>query len=589
MVSRLTFKISALFLLLFMTAVSQLTYAARITVDIDRTILEEGESFNVEFSSDGSVDGEPDFTVLDKDFRFLSQSQSSNIQFINGRMSSQKQWQLILMPKKTGKVVIPAINFGKDKSKPTAVIVKKTSANNNNKDNALIFIETEATPKTAYIQSQIIFTMRIYHAISLVNASLSEVHLSDKNAIIEKLGDDISYEKRIKGNRYKVFEKRFAIFPQQSGELKIDPVEFEGQYINNRRMLQSKFIQSDPITIEVKMQPDVQSAKASDRWLPSTNIKIDEQWSADLSSIKVGEPITRTITITAEGILGAQLPELTSGSIEQIKQYPDQPQVTTRKTKTGVIGIRQDKIAYIPTKSGKFRLPGIEIPWWNTQKDRQEIARIPSYEMNVKPGAKPQSSTVPPADPAPIILPQTDATTSTQSNVENELPSAGIGLQTSTEWQGNYWFWISIIFITLWLATLSLYWRQKLSTKSSLIEPGKRNTQNVMALERKLRQACNRDDAEAVKLLLLEWASAVWPTTKPMSLGEFSRRCDPQLSIAVDTLGRKLYGNIRSSTVTAVWNGPDFWKIFDEHKPVKHDKASAKATNVLQPMFQHST
>ena len=581
MVNRRLLSIFLAMLFMLLVVIPLTASAGRITVDLDRTILEEGESFNVEFTSEGSVDGEPDFSILDKDFRFLSQSQSSNIQFINGRMSSQKTWQLVLMPKRTGQVVIPAISFGKDKSQATTVLVKKATAGSGSRDNGLLFMETEATPKTAYIQSQVVYTLRIYHAINLVNASLSDLHVSDENAIVEKLGDDISYEKRIKGVRYKVFEKRFAIFPQQSGEIKIDPVDFEGQYVNNRRMLQSKFIHSDPITIKVKPQPSVQSAKPGDRWLPAANIKIEEQWSADLSSVKVGEPITRTVTITADGIMGAQLPELNSTPIQQIKQYPDQPQVTTRKTKEGVVGIRQEKIAYIPTKPGKFRLPAIEIPWWNTAKDRQEIARIKSYEVDVSPGVNAQGGNLTPVAPE-IVAPTADS-----SPAINNSPNEAQPVMVQTPWYGNPWFWSSMAMIVIWLMTLLLFWRWRrstaqLSTSQDKRAVASRNTQKQTAVERKIRQACNRDDAETVKQLLLEWGGAVWPSAPPISLGELSRRCAPQLSIAIDSLGRSLYGSPPGR-----WDGPAFWNTFSAHKSAEGAQRNKDALQVIQPLHKN--
>ena len=321
MVSR--YKINSLVCLLLL--LFPILASAKIDVILDRTTVEVGESFTVEFESDGDVSGDPNFSVLEKQFRIISRSESRNIQFINGNLSSQKKWTLILMPRKSGILTIPSVKFGKDKSPARKVTVKKAGTTTSNKGDELIFVEAAAEPRNAYIQSQIIYTVRIYHAINLVNASLSELKLSDSNAIVEKLGKDISYEKRINGRRYKVFEKRYAIFPQKSGKLTVDPVEFEGQYVNRRRVLQAKFMKTKPIKLTVKPQPVYQSTNPGDSWLPANKVTVEEAWSDDPTNFKVGEPITRTVVVSAPGLDSrSRVPpsRVTRSSIPRIPRQP---------------------------------------------------------------------------------------------------------------------------------------------------------------------------------------------------------------------------------------------------------------------------
>ena len=103
-------------LLLLTALVGAPGYAATIEASIDRMTVQENESVNLTFSSDADVEDDPDFSPLEKDFRILNRSQSSNISIINGRVSRQITWQLMLMPKRSGDLTIPSIAFGRDQS-----------------------------------------------------------------------------------------------------------------------------------------------------------------------------------------------------------------------------------------------------------------------------------------------------------------------------------------------------------------------------------------------------------------------------------------------------------------------------------------
>ncbi len=103
---------------------AQLLQATTITVKTDRQDVGLNESFVMIFESDGSVDDDPDFSPLQKDFQILSRSSSSNMSIVNGKISSTKTWKLTALARREGKLVIPPVSFGKDRSQPSFVNVK---------------------------------------------------------------------------------------------------------------------------------------------------------------------------------------------------------------------------------------------------------------------------------------------------------------------------------------------------------------------------------------------------------------------------------------------------------------------------------
>lgn len=267
-------KLVVLPLLLMLFSVN--AFAASINVSVDRNPVAINDSFQLVFTTSTSADGDPDFSPLKQDFEVLNQQQNSQSSWINGKSSKTIQWTLTVMAKRIGRLTVPVINFGDDKSSPLTIIIEKAT-NHQNKQTQELFLEVEVSPKQAYVQAQILYTMRLYQRVQIAQASLTEPEIS--NAVIELLGDDRIYNTQIKGVNYRVTERSYALFPQQSGELTIPPLVLTAQIIiddpNSRGnsffnipKTQTKRVISKSINLNVLPRPDSFDGK---HWLPAKN------------------------------------------------------------------------------------------------------------------------------------------------------------------------------------------------------------------------------------------------------------------------------------------------------------------------------
>ena len=215
------------FILLFLCAIlvfllPRLGITAEITTSVDRNPINLSDSFQITFTATEEPDGEPDFSALSEDFTLLNQSQSNNSSWTNGQLSSSLQWIVTVMAKQAGTLIIPAIPFGTDSSQILQIQVQKTANTANAPVDDDLFLEVDATPENTYLQSQIIYTLRVYTRININQARLNEPELSD--AVIERLGEDSNYNTQINGVAYSVTERKYALFPQKSGALTINPI-----------------------------------------------------------------------------------------------------------------------------------------------------------------------------------------------------------------------------------------------------------------------------------------------------------------------------------------------------------------------------
>ncbi len=533
--------------------------AATIRAHLDRNPVTVNESFMLSFDVQGDADGEADFSPLEALFDILSRSQGSQIQIINGRMDRTTQWQLTLMARAAGNYTIPAISFGKDRSNSLSLVVQAETTDASTQGGT-VFLEAELTPQQAYLQSQLVYTVRLLRSVNLRSASLSEPKLSGVEAMVEKLGDDRSFETLRNGVRYVVVERSFAIFPQQSGTLTVEPTVFQGQIIEGSRFnfnetLRSRRVTSESFSVDVQPIP----AAAKRPWLPSRELRLVEEWPQDPPRFRVGEPLTRTVTLTASGIAAAQLPGLAGTLPDGLKQYTDRPLVKDQTRADGLTGIRQEKIAILPSRPGRFELPAIEIPWWNTETGQQQLARIPARSIEVSAAAD--------AQPAPLPVEAGPAHSDSQpAEIVQQRHAAG------------FWPWLSVMLVLGWLATAFLWWRQRHKPESEPRSSPRKPDKPNEAL-REFKRACRHKDAGACKIALLKLAKNHWQERPPTSLGVIANRVAPAFADAIDELNRALYGQD-----TVDWDGARLLR--EAERWLKSDPLSTVSQpSPIQPLY----
>ncbi|MDH5472063.1 MAG: BatD family protein [Gammaproteobacteria bacterium] len=552
--------------LLFLFLQTTFSVAASITAQADRNPVHINESFNLIFEASGSVDDEPDFSVLKSNFSVLNQSQSSSISIINGAYSKTTRWTLLLMPKQAGVFTIPSIAFGKDTSPQLRMTIKPEQPSSNGQTGDL-FMELDVSTRKTWVQGQIILTVRLLSATNISQFGISKLETNSIDLVTENLGEDKRYQTTRNNTPYLVFERKLAIFPQQTGTLRIEPFlgEVEVSTGSNsyfdpfRRQTKIKRARSEAIEIEIAGIPKSFTGKT---WLPASELKLVEEWSDDPASFKVGEPITRTLSLLANGLTSSQLPELTLPAVNGLKQYPDQPLLKDNKQGDGIIGIRQEKVAVIPAQSGPFILPAIEIPWWNTTTGKMEIARIANKTIVVAANASTQAT-------APTISTKPDP-------AMDKLPLSPVVTQTQDS--ASLWFWLSLIFATGWLSTALLWWLSG-KTKKAPATNDTNMTTSIKQAEKSLNKSCQNNDARACKQALLKWGKLIY--NKPLTnLGDLAQLAGEPLASRINTLNAALYSQSPSS-----WTAQDMMQII---RQIQTDKLQKKPVpkNTLEPMYK---
>ena len=509
---------------------------ASLTATADRTIIDSNETLQLLVRLDSqALMGEPDFSVIESDFEILSTSRQQQYSRVNGQTQSYTDWNLLLAPKRIGRLLVPSIKYKKDISNAIEITVRKATAAS--AAGQPVYTETLVDKSEVYIQEQLLLTHRLYTSVRLSDLGLDPLKVDD--ALMQKVSET-QFQKNVAGKNYQVVEIIYALFPQASGKLQIPALRFSAYETSNNRYggfsaRGNRIIRNtDAKTIDVMTRPahiDI------DNWMPASSIRLEQQWSSPLDQLKVGEPVTRNISITASGLTGAQIMPLSLSESDDYKVYPDQPQLGDSADAAGVTGIRRESFALVPNRPGEITVPAVSVRWWNSRKQRMQTATLDAVTLQV---AAAEVSAMNPYNSAPnaavgansLII---EATPEAPKSLMAELRSS-LALQLSVAGNALLLVLLLVLLLFVWLGRSSKAApRRDLSGLNSARLELKQLLTNI-------ERAARKSDLVPLRDSLLAWGRCIFPQQKIKTLAEIAALLDDgQLQQQFDLLDQALY------------------------------------------------
>ena len=488
---------------------SNMSAVAATSATLDRSKIYSNETVQLTVKTDNTdTSRAPDISELSKHFDVLGQNQSSSTVIINGKVESSKSWIYQLAPKRDGLITIPSITVGKEKSQPISLKVLPQNKAKQYGDAQPFFVDVSSDKKTAYVQEEILVTVQVNTRNALSDVQLES--LQPENYLIDELNNS-SYERTINGQRYITYERIYSISPQESGQLTIPALTAAGviPYRNSFNPFnRGKTVQvrSEPLTIDIQEIPSSSSGK---NWLPARELRLADSWSAEPTTMQLGDSITRTIKTTAKGLRAEQLPPIEIKTNDLFKIYPDKPELNNTGDANGIIGERMDTIAIVATKPGKLTLPEISIEWWDINTNSTKKAVLPEISITVVgniPAPSPQQ-----------IPPQT--VPAEQSIAPPAAPEPQVIIQESPTWKIA-----TAISSLMAMLFMILFLRERL--KKSVGTEEKVVVTNITTFElSKLKSACSKGELATIRNEMLHWAKTSWPRLSIHSTADIARVC----------------------------------------------------------------
>lgn len=187
--------------------------------------------------------------------------------------------------------------------------------------------------------------------------------------------------KQINGQTYAGVVMYFHVFPYTSNDLLFPSLEFtvetpdQGGFTGVKRN-----VRTPERTIKVRPVPP---GFDKDQWLVTTNMTVVDRGLQQVSEVKVGDVITRSIRRNVNGTVAELIPPIAWDTITGVRLYPTRGEVSNNKTKTAISASRTDGVRYLFEREGEVTLPEMELTWYNPRAKKLFKRTLPARTITV--------------------------------------------------------------------------------------------------------------------------------------------------------------------------------------------------------------
>ncbi len=371
---------------------------ASVRATVDRSEVAPGESLVLTVEIKG---GEGNVSVSGiRDFDVASQGSSRNISVINGRMSSSTTYTYVLLPKKTGRLLVPPLPVTVDDqtlyTQMLAIQVSEDQSGPVDGVTADLFVDISLSDASPYLGEQVVARVKIYNAITIAGRAFRQEPVFD-GFTAEKMDGARSYSAMIDGRRYQVVEVVYVLVPEQTGQLSAGPAAVEFEVVSrDRRTSRSPFdaffdttrtvpkiIRAEAVPVTVRPLPTYSGSKPFSGLVGEfdLNVAIDE------TDLNVGGSANLTVTVIGRGnIREAPLPSLELPE-DVFKVYQEDPVTDVAVSDAGLSGNRRFAAALVPLQQGQYKLGPFFLNYFDVEREQYITVQSEPIMVTVAPAA----------------------------------------------------------------------------------------------------------------------------------------------------------------------------------------------------------
>lgn len=392
------FKFQILLLLPLLALVSAGLQAQEATARFApaRIFIDETSTYEVTLSGVQSVSG---INIHQPDgLEFISQSQRSNLQTINGRTSVALDLSFGARATRPGTYTIPSFRIGQT-TVPAATLevmplteerqrqLEEEERRQREAQREVIGMELEIPEGDIYVGQAIPVTLNIYSHGSLFAQPTSRPTTDTDAFIHTSFGDQPEQNSTLRqGRRYNEYTWKTILTPVKTGSV---PLQFKenfvvGQGFFNRQQLE---LATDEITLDILPLPTLRKPDSFSGAIGTFSLLRPE---IDTDTVREGEPLTLRITINGEGNfarIGAPALRDTDGW----RTYPPEEKFRPEGG-NGLLGSKTFEYIIIPQHTDLTHTPQVAFSYFNPEDAEYIELSPPALPIEVipaPPGSQP--------------------------------------------------------------------------------------------------------------------------------------------------------------------------------------------------------
>ncbi|USD64269.1 hypothetical protein [Vibrio sp. SCSIO 43136] len=208
-------------------------------------------------------------------------------------------------------------------------------------------------------------------------------HVDIPNVFVKQLSPlATNYTERKHGKTWSRQRWEVALYPMASGDYLVPPLPVSVQVAASDRSKVAGVVYTPPMRFTAGLASAHLSHDGD--WFIATQASLKQRVEQSSSELKVGDSITRTITLEAHNSFSPLLPDLMPFGANQAYQVYPQPKIRqdhVRRT-TNVSTLEESQV-YVLQQGGSITFPAIELVWWNSDIQQLETLVVEEYTIEV--------------------------------------------------------------------------------------------------------------------------------------------------------------------------------------------------------------
>ena len=372
-----------------------------VSLTLDRQEAMPSDSIQMVVSVSGArqCDAPPVIEGLDR-FRVTQGGSSSRVEIVNGAIRSGVDYTYYLTPSQPGTFQIgPArvqVDGGIFESNTAPLTIVK-GVSSVSQGRGPIFMRAALSSKKAYVEEQVLYTLRLYLRTRVSNISLQlpeQDHLT-----FQQMGKPREYQGVLDGHACQIVEVSYALMGLKDGDYRIEPAQMEMTAYDTRQKSRRGFfddpffsdpffrtgrpvsVSSEPLELTVVPLPAKGKPEGFSGLVGS--FTIDSELAP--AKIRAGESATLTVRVSGRGNVH-RIPDLKMPSLDSMKIYADQPVFTAAHDLNGLAGSKIMKWAIVPELPGDYQIPPLSVSFFDPKVGEYRMLQSPGHSLAVIPG-----------------------------------------------------------------------------------------------------------------------------------------------------------------------------------------------------------
>lgn len=314
--------------------------------------------------------------------------------FINGAVAWERYYVFSVIAERAGVFEIPSstVTIGGEKVGTNPITIEVLKGGSYEKqEGESVFVTSEVSPVEAYINQEIIYTLKFYRRVNVENETLDSPVF--EGFIVESIEPEIDYKDTIGEKDYYVHEKKLALFPLKTGKLIIPPskiicdVPVEDKIFGDvsdispyytSGSLERKTFSSGVISVNVIKIPDEAKPENFKNLVGDYSIKSEISKPA----VNMGQTTSLIITVSGKGNIN-DIAEPDSPELADFKVYKEFPIVKLYKDGNTFAGEKIFKRILFPLKSGERSIAPVSIVFFDPLKRKYIKAQSEALQVNI--------------------------------------------------------------------------------------------------------------------------------------------------------------------------------------------------------------